>query len=74
MSLLYGPAALLKLLNIRHHSAAEVTDAQAIHPGYGFFPKMQTLQNGLKRVGLLLLAPDQRPLDLWVIKLALKRQ
>ena len=50
------PPSSLSYLNIPAIiSAAEVTDAQAIHPGYGFYLKMQILQNVLKRVVLLLL-------------------
>jgi acetyl-CoA carboxylase biotin carboxylase subunit len=30
-------------------SAAEVTDAQAVHPGYGFFPKTPTSRRRLRR-------------------------
>lgn len=32
-------------------TAAEVTGADAIHPGYGFCPKTLTLPNRLKRLG-----------------------
>jgi acetyl-CoA carboxylase, biotin carboxylase subunit len=42
-------------------SAAEVTDAEAIHPGYGFYPRMPILPSALKNQALHLLVLVQRP-------------
>ena len=47
-SVCIGPAqSALSYLNVPAIiSAAEVTDAEAIHPGYGFLPKMRILPKG----------------------------
>ena len=58
-----GPAASsLSYLNIPAIiSAAEVTDAQAIHPGYGFFLKMRIFRKKSAKAVLFLLAQTRRP-------------
>ena len=52
-----GPASsqdsYLKIPNII--AAAEITNADAIHPGYGFFRKMQIFQEFVKNMKLNLL-------------------
>ena len=54
-----APSALSYLNMPAIISAAEVTDAQAIHPGYGFYLKMQTLPSAL--IGLALCSLGQLP-------------
>lgn len=56
-----GPAPSTKsYLNIPAIiAAAEVTGADAIHPGYGFYLKMQILRSKLNVLDLFLLVPLQ---------------
>ena len=38
-------------------SAIEITNSEAVHPGYGFYQKTQTLLESLKKIILNLLEP-----------------
>jgi len=62
-SVCIGPAAAqLSYLNIQAIlSAAEVTDAQAIHPGYGILSNSVELANGASPADLCSLAREPKP-------------
>ncbi len=49
-------------------SAAEVTDAEAIHPGYGFLARTPTLPNALSKAVFSSLAPRPNPSASWATK------
>lgn len=55
-------------------SAAEVTDVDAIHPGYGFYPRMPTLSKSVSPAKSLSLAHLHLPLIRWGIKQLPKRR
>jgi acetyl/propionyl-CoA carboxylase alpha subunit len=55
--LLHRAASIVLFENVKYYAAAEITNADAIHPGYGFFLKIQIFKNmsehGIKFIGLL---------------------
>jgi biotin carboxylase len=71
-----GPApskdSYLKIPNII--AAAEITNADAIHPGYGFFQRMLISPESARRTVLNLSELLQNKLKKWEIKLQLKLQ
>lgn len=65
-----GPAASAEsYLNIPAIiSAAEITAAEAIHPGYGFLSENADFAEKWNALVLYLLALNQKPFVLWAIK------
>ena len=62
------PNPLKSYLNINSIlAAAELTDADAIHPGYGFLSENANFSSILRRIILFLLVLIQKQLVKWVI-------
>ncbi len=50
-------------------SAAEITGADAIHPGYGFLSESASFAETVERCGLAFIGPSAKAMDLWGDKL-----
>ena len=49
-------------------SAAEITDAVAIHPGYGFLAENADFAERVEKSGFIFMGPNQKIFDKWAIK------